>query len=37
MAGMNYAMTLQLKNGDRYKVVVYRNLQKRYQLRASPP
>lgn len=35
VAGMNYAMTLKLKNGDVYKVVVYRDLQGHYSLTES--
>lgn len=32
VAGMNYAMTIKLKNGDVYEVVVYRDLQGNYSM-----
>jgi hypothetical protein len=35
VAGMNYAMTLKLKNGAVYKVLVYHDLQDHYSLTES--
>ncbi|MBU0656619.1 MAG: hypothetical protein KJ914_15975 [Gammaproteobacteria bacterium] len=32
VAGMNYAMTIKLKNGDVYEVLVYRDLQGNYSM-----